>query len=377
MPPVVNPVSDLARIYRQRVPTQAGQPAARSDRFGFGMATRPTGQTSSNPLGAVGRLARTAVESLDPRLILSEGGRSVQHAVGDATELAKSVISGRDTLSQSPTARTYQAAGGGAQGAFAAAMPYVNLASTAAPFVAPARGALLERAVARQTADATEQLARQLAEQSVPRTLADRPIIQMPRRLPDRPIIEMARPMPNEYGLGTLGPDNAVVLMDDTGVTTLTPAPRSPTPPRPTLDLYGDLNPTELAKLRELDLPENVTNRFNRAFSGTSSTPRPNPLQKNMDWSAYDTFDDVDLTRVFNNPNEASIVGGVAAEKYAAQQDFRNQAVQFLRDNKALTNLNYAILPENYVRTNTINDLLMKHPDLQVLYQNIMDRYGF
>lgn len=133
MPPVVNPVSDLARIYRQRIPTQTGQPAARSDRFGFGMAARPTGQTSSNPLGAVGRFLKTAVASLDPRFILSEGGRSVEHAVGDVTELGRSVITGRDTLSQSPSARAYQAAGGGAPGVFAAAMPYVNVATALVP----------------------------------------------------------------------------------------------------------------------------------------------------------------------------------------------------------------------------------------------------
>ena len=133
MPPVVNPVSDLARIYRQRIPTQAGQPAARSDRFGFGMATRPTGQTSSNPLGAVGRFMKTAVASLDPRFILSEGGRSVEHVVGDATELGRSVITGKDTLSQSPSARAYQAAGGGAPGVFAAAMPYANVATALIP----------------------------------------------------------------------------------------------------------------------------------------------------------------------------------------------------------------------------------------------------
>ena len=133
MPPVVNPVSDLARIYRQRIPTQTGQPAARSDRFGFGMATRPTGQTSSNPLGAVGRFMKTAVASLDPRFILSEGGRSVEHVVGDVTELGRSVVTGRDTLSQSPSARAYQAAGGGAPGVFAAAMPYVNVATALIP----------------------------------------------------------------------------------------------------------------------------------------------------------------------------------------------------------------------------------------------------
>lgn len=126
MPPVApNPVGDLARMYRQRIPT-APKSIGR-------LGPVSVGGGGGGWLNAVGRFARNAVESLDPRFILSEGGRSVQHVVGDATELARSVFTGEDTLSQSPTARAYQAAGGGAPGVFAAAMPYANVATALVP----------------------------------------------------------------------------------------------------------------------------------------------------------------------------------------------------------------------------------------------------
>lgn len=71
-----------------------------------------------------------------------QGGKSLQHAYGDAKELARSIITGKDTLSQSPTAQAYQAAGGGLTGTLAAAGPYLDLASVVAPMaMSAARGA--------------------------------------------------------------------------------------------------------------------------------------------------------------------------------------------------------------------------------------------
>jgi hypothetical protein len=106
-------------------------------------------------LAPVGRFVKTAVESLDPRFIASEGGRSVQHVVGDATELGRSIITGEDTLSESPTARAYQAAGGGAPGVLAAALPYVNVGTA----VLPTTKVLTPAGRAALGADAAERLA--------------------------------------------------------------------------------------------------------------------------------------------------------------------------------------------------------------------------
>lgn len=71
-----------------------------------------------------------------------QGGKSLQHAYGDAKELTRSIITGKDTLSQSPTAQAYQAAGGGLTGTLAAAGPYLDLGSVVAPMaMGAARGA--------------------------------------------------------------------------------------------------------------------------------------------------------------------------------------------------------------------------------------------
>ena len=126
MPQGRSPISDLARMYRERIPTAPKSigrqaPAIFSSGRNFGFPA------------PVGRFVKTAVESLDPRFIASEGGRSVQHVVGDATELGRSIITGEDTLSESPTARAYQAAGGGAPGVLAAVLPYVNVGTAVLP----------------------------------------------------------------------------------------------------------------------------------------------------------------------------------------------------------------------------------------------------
>jgi hypothetical protein len=135
-------------MYRERIPT-APKSIGRQAPVSF----------SSGPsfsfLRPVGRFLKTAVESLDPRFIASEGGRSVQHVVGDATELGRSIITGEDTLSESPTARAYQAAGGGAPGVLAAALPYVNVGTA----VLPTTRVLTPAGRAAIGADAAERLA--------------------------------------------------------------------------------------------------------------------------------------------------------------------------------------------------------------------------
>jgi len=71
-----------------------------------------------------------------------EGGKSLKHVAGDVKELGRSIITGKDTLSQSPTAQAYQAAGGGLPGVLAAAGPYLDVGSVVAPMaMGAARGA--------------------------------------------------------------------------------------------------------------------------------------------------------------------------------------------------------------------------------------------
>ena len=147
MPPRPNPLSDLARMYQERIPT-----APKS--IGRQAPVSVSGGTPSW-LRATGNFLKTAVESLDPRVIAREGGRSVEHVYGDTKELAKSIVTGEDTLSQSPTARTYQAAGGGLQGALAAALPYINVGTA----VMPTTKVLTPAGRAALGADALEKMA--------------------------------------------------------------------------------------------------------------------------------------------------------------------------------------------------------------------------
>lgn len=365
MPPVPNPVSDLARVYRQRIPTQT------PTRFGPEAVARiqPNMNRGAGPFGAVGRLARTAVESLDPRLILSEGGRSVQHAVGDVKELAKSVVTGEDTLSQSPTARTYQAAGGGAQGAFAAAMPYVNLASTAAPFVAPARAAMLERTAARQTADATEQLARQMAERSAPRVLPDRPIIQM------RPTAQ--------YGTAMEGAQGSVVLADESGLTTLRPIPRPNERPA-----WMGGTPQETLSQRDMDLLR--TNPLESTITPEQNArtlniigKQHNPLTTNVNWATTDPTRDLDLTRFFSSELDAQMVSPEAAQLYAAQTAAKNGISDFLTrsglQSKFIANAPSYVDPRSiqaWIKVSDWSELMKQLPELRDYYVNTMRSYG-
>lgn len=198
MPARPNPAADLARMYRERIPTA---PLSNYDKIIQSRLAPHRFTGGSSGLGflrPVSNFLKTAVESLDPRFIASEGGRSVEHVYGDARELAKSVVTGEDTLSQSPSAQAYQAAGGGLGGALAAALPYVNVATAVVPttkLLTPAGRVALaadaaERVASRQlgqaigratptvrqaTADATERLAQSMAAP----TLADRPTIYM------------------------------------------------------------------------------------------------------------------------------------------------------------------------------------------------------
>lgn len=147
MPPVVNPVSDLARIYRQRVPTQTAQA-----KFGPEAIARiqPNMNRGAGPLGALARagwgilaspaatLADIVVPGYEPERagsfnILQQGGadleRSTRRAVGDIT-----AIPGIGRPSASPTVAGIREAGLLA-GIGNAALDYGNLATTAAPFV--------------------------------------------------------------------------------------------------------------------------------------------------------------------------------------------------------------------------------------------------
>lgn len=164
MAPRPMPVSDLARMYQQRIPT-APKSIGRLGPVNIG-----DGGLSLNPMPALrsaGGFLKRVVESLDPRELAEQGGRSVQHVTGDIEELARSIVTGEDTLSESPSARAYQSAGGGVEGVARAVLPYVDVATA----IVPTTKVLTPAGRVALAADAAERLAaKQMA-------IADRPPI--------------------------------------------------------------------------------------------------------------------------------------------------------------------------------------------------------
>lgn len=238
MPPRPNPLSDLARMYQERIPTAPKSIGRQA----------PVSVSGGAPgwLRATGNFLKTAVESMDPRVIAREGGRSVEHVYGDVKELGKSIVTGEDTLSQSPTARAYQAAGGGAPGVLAAALPYINVGTAVMPtsrVLTPAgRLAMatdtaervarsqLDRAIAQAapvarpaTADATERLAQSLAAP----TRAERPTIYMNPFVYD--------PTPSQAPQPTIGINQIDDILSDI---------RASRPEAPSTQLPGVIEPT-------------------------------------------------------------------------------------------------------------------------------------
>lgn len=211
MPPVVNPVSDLARIYRQRIPTQTAQA-----KFGPEAVARiqPNMNRGAGPLGALARagwgilaspaatLADIVVPGYEPERagsfnILQQGGadleRSTRRAVGDIT-----AIPGIGRPSASPTAAGIRERGW-FEGLGQAALDYSNLAATVAPLAGIAGSSIAGRKLAAPTADAIERFSQQ------PRTAIIR------TELDELTATPTARSQP----LRDLTPDESAALLKD------------------------------------------------------------------------------------------------------------------------------------------------------------------
>jgi len=153
MPPVPNPVSDLARVYRQRIPTQTptrfGPEAVARIQPNMNRGAGPIGSLARGVFGVVASPAATLADIMIPGYepedvgsfnILQAGGRdlerSTRRAVGDIT-----AIPGVGRPSASPTAASIRQQGV-LRGLGETALDYGNLASTVAPFIAvPAQNA--------------------------------------------------------------------------------------------------------------------------------------------------------------------------------------------------------------------------------------------
>lgn len=144
----------LARMYAQRVPSRPKQigrmPEQQVDQPWYEKVGRAAFGIVASPFAtALDVVPGYEPEDIGSFNIFEQGGKSLQHVAGDAYQLGRSVLTGKDTLSESPSARAYQQAGGGLMGTAAAALPYVDVASVVAPFakgMTPAGALAIERA---------------------------------------------------------------------------------------------------------------------------------------------------------------------------------------------------------------------------------------
>jgi hypothetical protein len=369
----------------------------------------PQGNTSV--LGRIGSGLRSVVESLDPRVIAREGGRSVQHVVGDVGELAKSVVTGKDTLSQSPSARAYQAAGGGVGGVAAAALPYVNVgtavlpttrvltpagrAAMAADASERAGQALLSRGIATATpgarragADAAERLAQTMAARDLGATaMTERPTIYM------KPSIYEPRAASTVAGQGegimpglSANADGSLSLIDESGVSRLTPIqPTTPPPPRQIPKTTADLE-LELMQL-QTSTPDQIDRKLQRAFqTGRRNTAARNPTQRNVDWTTTAPTNEADLTKVFNTEVDLMFTDQITADKWRAQRAFVNEIVPFIQrrglEKQFMGDLygpgrTDANALQTLASVDDIRSMMSRVPQLQQLYVDTMRTYGF
>lgn len=341
--------------------------------------------------------------------LLQSGGRATEHVAGDVKELGRSVITGQDTLSQSPTARAYQQAGGGLAGAMAAATPYLELAGYVAPLAKISTGAAraaaeqqaVDRLVAKQLAFDKAQSAPPLstgrlrpaspnvasATIEAPAT-STRPTIYMNPRIydpnpPSAPSTALGTSAIDDgsfvfdAGLGRLGfggPDGIIVANSYTGQT-----PRPGTfadVPAETLS-QRDLNLLRYNPLEETSTPDQLIRNLE------IMSKNRNPVTTQVDWATADPTRDVDLTRIFRSELDAQTVSPDAATVWTAQTAAKQGAADFLVRNglqsKLIANapsyVNLRGIPA-YIATLDWPTLMTKVPELRDYYVSVMRSYG-
>lgn len=335
--------------------------------------------------------------------LLQSGGRATEHVAGDVKELGRSVITGKDTLSQSPTARAYQQAGGGFAGVMAAASPYIELAGYAAPFTkiaTPAgRAAMGQQAVDRLVA---QRIARNATPSTRPVTsgglqptnpsaapaTSARPTIYMNPR-----IYDPNPPSAPSSALGTSAIDDGSFVFDagsgqigfggDNGII----VPNSYTGQTPRPGTFADV-PAETLSQRDLNLlrynPLEDTSTPDQLIRNLEiMSKNRNPVTTRVDWATTDPTRDVDLTRIFRSELDAQTVSPDTAVVWTAQTAAKQGASDFLVRNglqsKLIANapsyVNLRGIPA-YIATLDWPTLMAKVPELRNYYVSVMRSYG-
>jgi hypothetical protein len=373
MPPRPSPTADLARMYRERIPTATksiGRLGPVSvGRGGLSMNPMPAlrsvvrfvrnqpGTQVSTPINMGGGTVAMGGQGGASQLVFDPAARAVERAVGDIT-----AIPGVGAPSPSYTAEQIRQQGV-VPGVLGAAMDYSMFAPAVGAGVRAGRNAMRSA-----TADAAERLAQSMATREM-----GTPTSPM---MPERPVLQ-ADPFTR------VTPEGNVGIVSGAGEEVLRPNP--PSTQRPswmTPEPSPSLSQRDMDLLRYNPLEETATaDKLARNYE-TMARGR-NPVTRNVDWSTVDPANDVDLTRVFTNELDAQMASPDAALLWSAQKDAKDSIVDYLVRNglqseliqRAPSYVNIRTLP-NYISTQDWPSLMRTMPALKDHYVGVLRTYG-
>ena len=395
MPQGRSPISDLARMYGERIPTapkSIGRLGPVSlGRGGLSMNPMPAlrsvarffrdqpGTQVSTPINMGGGTVAMGGQGGASQLVFDPAARAVERAVGDIT-----AIPGVGKPSPSYTAEQIRQQGV-VPGVLGAALDYSMFVPAVGAGVRAGRNAMRGA-----TADAAERLAQSMAsrEMGMPTSVAP----DSPAAISDVVIYDpTARPRIPAQAEGyrpgaSLNPDGSLSLVDETGVSRLQPTPptRPSTPAQPSrtmADIERDLMQAQTST------PADIERKLERAFqTGRRDVAARNPTQRNVDWTTTSPANEADLTKVFNTETDLMFADPLTAEKWKAQQAFIGEVVPFL-ENRGLSQqfMGDLYFPgrtgpsdiANLVAAEDIRGMMARVPELQQLYVDVMKFYGF
>lgn len=308
-------------------------------------------------------------ESVGSVNLFVQGGKSLKHVTGDAYQLGRSIITGKDTLSESPSARAYQAAGGGLPGVLAAAGPYLDVGSVVAPMaLGAARGAGLvapkaipytpltaaDLTAARETFGAPTNAYRATRNALAEDMAQTTPEVTAPA---NRPIIEGIRPTvpPQPKRVPTY--DEAVAFAQE----------------KMAYDLQREAERALEKSVGNTQTPKDYADFFARQGMDKTASPTVN-------WNAVNLAKEQDIQQFLMNPMDEMLLSPEMQTKLAAQRAFRAEILPFL-ERRGLTEKFATIVPERRTSSDIANmgvlsTMFEAVPELKGLYVDTMRSYG-
>lgn len=364
MPPRPNPLSDLARMYQERIPT-APKSIGRLGPVsigGGGLSLNPMpaikstlrflrnqpGTQVSTPINVGGGVVSMGGQGSASQLVFDPTAQAVERAVGDFT-----AIPGVGKPSPSYTAEQIRQQGV-VPGVLGAAMDY----SMFVPGVIKA-GRMARSA----TADAAERLAQSMASREMGISTAplatERPVLNVrPAQGPPNTTVDALERFVAEQRANSVPPPSAFGSAD---------MPLS----------QRDLDMLRYNPLDDVKTPDQMARDL------TAMSKNKNPVTTNVDWSTVDPSKDVDLTRIFSNELDAQMASPEAGTIWQAQTAAKQGLTDFLVRNglqseliqSAPSYVNMRTLP-TYVSVTDWPTLMTRVPQLRNYYVDVLRSYG-